>query len=107
MSKHGVVSDIWVGIKITNKEHIKVLKALDHYYERCTYSDFGFIGFRRICQRTKLNKATVRRVCRALARKGLAEYSRGLFNEDGEVAGSGYAITMAGHVALQVMGKGK
>ena len=34
----------------------------------------------------------IRRGCRSLRRKGLAEFYRGLMNEDGEVAGSGYCI---------------
>lgn len=38
----------------------------------------------------------VRRGCRALRRKGLAEFYRGLMNEDGEVAGSGYCISPLG-----------
>jgi hypothetical protein len=33
---------------------------------------------------------------RALARKGLAEYYRGLTNDDGDMCGSGYCITHAG-----------
>jgi hypothetical protein len=43
-----------------------------------------------------LDLKTVRRCCRSLARKGLAEFHRGLFDEDGMVAGSGYAITQDG-----------
>lgn len=42
----------------------------------------------------------VRRACRALRRKGLAEFHRGLMNDDGEVAGSGYCISPAGEAFL-------
>ena len=44
----------------------------------------------------KVDLKIVRRACRSLRRKGLAEYQRGLFNDDGEVAGSGYCATRAG-----------
>ena len=36
------------------------------------------------------------RYVRALARKGFAEYFRGLCREDGDFAGAGYCITRAG-----------
>lgn len=45
----------------------------------------------------------VRRACRSLARKGLAEYHRGLFNMDGEVAGSGYCCTPEGKTVLDAL----
>jgi len=55
--------------------------------------DFGYLSFADISSRTGLERKIVRRACRALARKGLAAYGRGLFNDDGEVAGSGYTAT--------------
>lgn len=42
----------------------------------------------------------VRRVVRQLARKGLAEFHRGLFTEDGDMCGSGYCISDKGRLAL-------
>ena len=42
----------------------------------------------------------VRRIVRQLARKGLAEYHRGLFTDDGMICGSGYCVTRAGLTAL-------
>lgn len=45
----------------------------------------------------------IRRACRSLARKGLAEYVRGLMDDEGMVAGSGYSSTEKGremHEAL-------
>lgn len=41
------------------------------------------------------DRKAVRRACRSLARKGLARYGRGLWTEDGEMAGAGYAATKA------------
>ena len=75
-----------------NEKEKKVLTYLLGIYEsdqNCTY-------FRWIAKSTKLKIREVRRTCRSLARKGLAEYTRGLFDEDGLVAGSGYCATEAG-----------
>ncbi len=52
--------------------------------------------FAPIMDATGLDRRTVRRNIRALARKGLAEYFRGLCTEDGDFAGAGYCITRAG-----------
>lgn len=62
-------------------------------------SDFNVMPFSNITRWTRLNRRTVRRCCRALARKGLAEFHRGCWTEDGAPAGSGYAATEAGHAA--------
>ncbi len=53
-------------------------------------------SFAPIEQITGYDRRTVKRHVRALARKGLAEYFRGLCTEDGEFAGAGYCITKAG-----------
>lgn len=42
--------------------------------------------------------------CRSLRQRGLAEFHRGLWSEDGEPAGSGYCITEAGKAHLEKMG---
>lgn len=42
----------------------------------------------------------VRRVVRQLARKGMAEFHRGLFTDDLMLCGSGYCITNEGLAAL-------
>lgn len=52
-----------------------------------------------------LDRPRIRRACRSLARKGLAEYHRGLWTEDGEMAGAGYCITSAGQKAI--VGRGE
>lgn len=38
----------------------------------------------------------IRRVVRSLARKGMTELIRGLFNDDGYLNGSGYGVTKKG-----------
>ena len=55
------------------------------------------IFFRTIAKRTGLPIPKVRIAVRALARKGLTEYLRGLCDEyDGTLCGSGYTCTQAG-----------
>lgn len=65
-------------------------------------SDDGmdFCSFAPICSELNLTRAAVRRACRALARKELAVYARGLWDEDGP-RGAGYAITDRGREAAQ------
>lgn len=58
---------------------------------------YGFRSF-------DMPRERARSACRSLAAKGLAQYWRGLFTEDGEVAGSGYAITRAGHDLAPAIG---
>lgn len=77
-----------------NPNEASVLTALvDSYSE---FEDFCFMRFSRITEETRLERAVVRRACRSLTRKGLAQFGRGLWTEDGEPAGSGYAATSAG-----------
>jgi hypothetical protein len=56
----------------------------------------GFWCFKHLSRVTKLDRKLVRRTCRLLARKGLAEFGKGLWSEDGEPRGSGYAATSEG-----------
>lgn len=57
--------------------------------ERCS-------GFLNIQQATGLPRADVKRSVRALARQGLAEFHKGLCDEDGNFTGSGYCVTLSG-----------
>lgn len=75
-----------------NESEIKVLTFMLTFYNddcNCTY-------FKHIAKDTGLEIKQVRRACRSLAKKGLAEYVRGLFDDDGFVAGSGYCATEEG-----------
>jgi hypothetical protein len=76
-----------------NANEAKVLVELASRY---SYEGFGYSGFTPISVETGLDRKAVRRACRSLARKGLAEFGRGLWTEDGEPAGSGYAATKQG-----------
>ncbi len=82
--------------KITEKER-SVLSVLAAEWN----DDYPCFYFRGIVSMLKglpneLDERQVRLACRSLARKGLAKFERGLFNDDGEVAGSGYCATRAG-----------
>ena len=78
-------------IKISEREKKCLTHLLTLYNsdQDCTY-------FRYVAKDTGLEEKQVKRAVRSLARKGLAEYVRGLFDEDGFVAGSGYRATELG-----------
>jgi hypothetical protein len=77
-----------------NATERKVLRALvDAWHEDECYC---VLPFKSISKRTRLARAKVRLACRSLKRKGMAEFCRGCWTEDGEPAGSGYAATMVG-----------
>lgn len=78
-------------IKINENER-KVLSVLT----REGWSEGQAYYFRGLVDATNLGLKEVRRACRSLNKKGLAEYVRGLFDDDGKVAGSGYACTQKG-----------
>lgn len=80
-------------VRLSDRE-AKMLRAI-------AKEDAGIDGemawhFRGLARFSGIELHNVRRTIRALARKGLAEYCRGLSNEDGEFYGSGYALTKAG-----------
>lgn len=59
------------------------------------------VPFAPVERETGYDRRTVRRHIRALARKGLAEYFKGLCTESGDFAGAGYCITKAGRMMLE------
>lgn len=54
------------------------------------------VGLRSISGNSGLHTEVCRGVIAELRERGLIEYHRGLFDEDGNVAGAGYSITLAG-----------
>jgi hypothetical protein len=83
-----------------NEIERKVLGALADAYD--PYDGFGFLGFAGIESRTEgLDRKQIRRAARSLARKGLAEYQRGLWDIHGEMAGSGYGCTKQGAALME------
>jgi DNA-binding MurR/RpiR family transcriptional regulator len=63
--------------------------------------DFGYLSFRGIAARGNIDLSTVRRSVRALARKGFAQFEKGLWSDDGTPRGSGYCATREAISALQ------
>jgi hypothetical protein len=55
-----------------------------------------FRTFKGIAANCDLDPQLIRRTVRSLARKGLATYAKGLWTDDGEPAGAGYALTNTG-----------
>jgi hypothetical protein len=79
-------------------DEMKALTALAQAYS--DYEDFCYLSFKGVATRSGLDPKIIRRTVRSLARKGFAEYGRGLWNDDGRMAGSGYCCTKAGLAAL-------
>jgi len=79
--------------------NLKVLKALND-----SSGDFCFQSFATLMKETGLDRKVVRRACRFLARRGYAEFARGLWTDEGEVAGSGYAATKEGLKYVRTQG---
>jgi hypothetical protein len=89
-----------VTVPVSERE-LKALRALGQ-----VYADDGanYLSFRGIAQRSSLDKSHVRRAVRALARKGFAEFGKGLWDEDGP-RGAGYCCTHDGMTLLQYVGE--
>src|SRR5690348_15632803 len=75
-----------------NRNEVKVLASL----AAVAWEDGGYLSFRAIGRRCRLKRNAIRLACRSLKRKGLAQFSIGLWTEDGEPRGSGYEATKAG-----------
>lgn len=83
-------------------DQTKVLKAFAQLCEE--HGDDYYWCFSTIGAAAGLDRRRVRLAVRALARKGLARYAKGLTNDDGEMAGAGYAVTPAGNAAALLLG---
>jgi hypothetical protein len=77
--------------RVSDRERYVLIALAEHYgwETECLYMS-------TISDYTGLDRKQVRRSVRSLARKGLAEYVRGLFDDEGMTAGSGYRCTDAG-----------
>jgi len=58
--------------------------------------DFSVIGFQAVSDRTGLDLSKVRRAVRGLARKGLLQFHRMSWTDEGTPHGAGYGLTKAG-----------
>lgn len=80
-------------ITTLNEKEWKVLKVLAEVYEP---DEWGAYAFKGLAAQTSLEIKEVRRACRSLAKKGLAQYERTLWNEETGPAGAGYRATEEG-----------
>lgn len=79
-----------------SENQLKVLQVLGEHFS----ADANCLYIRTIAKEAKLEQRIARIAVRALARKGLAQYVRGLFDDDGMVAGSGYCATREGAMVV-------
>jgi hypothetical protein len=86
-------------MNLPEPEHL-ILKALatGTEYDGGASSCFSF---NHIAAISGVPRPKVRRAVRSLARRGLAEYAKGLWSEDGQPAGAGYGITVEGRKWLE------
>lgn len=83
---------------ILRDDHLRVLRSL---HEQSTPDGEWCIYFKHIEIDTGLDRNTVRRCCRYLAKRKLAEFHHLFSYDDGEVAGSGYCISTLGFNELE------
>lgn len=82
-----------------SKLELRALEVLSDHYN----SEGNCLYFKTIASLSGIEPKKVRRVVRSLARKGLAEFTRGLFDDEGNVAGSGYCCTPAGKTLFEAI----
>jgi len=74
----------------------KVLEAMGLCY--AGNPDYSYMTFATIAADSGIDLKHIRRTVRSLARKGWAEYGKGLCDEDGEFRGAGYRCTLDGFI---------
>jgi hypothetical protein len=65
------------------------------------WCEYACVGLKHLEDSLRLPKEVIRGVMANLRHKGFAAHKRGLMTEDGDLFGSGYHITAAGHAELQ------
>lgn len=81
--------------------HARVLDALN---ERTQPDGEMCTNFKPLVEALGMERSEVRRIVRVLARKGYAEYWRGLANEtDLSFAGAGYCVTHKGREIAEAL----
>jgi len=87
--------------KTLNDNEIEVLTFLAEYARDCECCwAFKYID-------ADLSLKEIKIACRSLADKGLTKFHRGLMDEDGKVAGSGYCSTQQGIEFIEELNKQK
>lgn len=80
-----------------SSEELKVLQVL---YEVTDSWGEGCIPFSYMEDDTKLTRKEIAKACKSLREKDLAHFHRGLMDDDGKVAGSGYCISPNGRAFM-------
>lgn len=62
--------------------------------------EFSGRSFKDVASEIDMDATLVPQIVRSLARKGMTKFSRGMWTEDGQMYGSGYALTEAGAAIL-------
>jgi len=91
-------------IKLSERERKCLEVLVAHFYS--FEGTPSYLPFKYIEDDTNYTRTIVKRSVRSLARKGLAEYAKGLVNEDGIPCGSGYAATLEGYELIEGSTKG-
>jgi hypothetical protein len=63
-------------------------------------ADFGYLSFKAVSEDSGVEIHRIRRAVRSIARKGLLQFSKGLWTDEGQLYGSGYGLTEAGREHL-------
>lgn len=92
------------GLTLSDNQ-LKVLRALAERYDQTGWGENEVPRFRTLAKELKIEERLVRLASRALTRKGLAEYVRGLIftqgDKEGMLAGSGYSCTKTGFEVVE------
>ena len=80
-----------MGVKVSDNEMV-ALGAFAEIYD----TDMNCLTFDWLHRETGIPRHMVRRIVRSLARKGLTILCRGMVDDNGKLAGSGYIATKAG-----------
>ena len=80
---------------LSKREEAVLLAMADHLPDEYA-APFKYIGQYVENMGGGCEPHNIRRVVRALARKGYTEFVRGLFRDDGYLHGSGYGVTRKG-----------
>lgn len=59
-------------------------------------ADFGYLSFKAVSEDSGVELHRIRRAVRSIARKGLLQFSKGLWTDEGQLCGAGYGLTEAG-----------
>ena len=83
--------------RLKNPEHVAVLLRLAE-------PEVGYyITYDNVAKATGLTHKRAKHIVRWMIRKGLAEYCRGLFDDEGKVCGSGHAASSMGRVVATLL----